>query len=223
MLREPAIAALLLVATPAAAQDVDTQFWLSGSLQADVVSHLPVSLDTTARFGDAADGLYEWARGGFAGYRTDGDVELLGGYQRVTGYRGGQVTRLEQRIRQQVTVPVAKLFGGTLTSRTRIEERFRRGTGGMGLRIREQVRFTLPLRKGGPSFMAWHESFLEANDTRWGSNAGLRRMRNYLGFELPLTRELRAQAGYLNQYDFGVGGKRDAMANVLLLSIGAKF
>lgn len=183
---------------------------------------MPVAIDTALRFGHTAHGLYEWARGGWIGVRTTGGTEFLGGYQRVTGYTDGHVSKLEQRVRQQITTNFGKIAGGTIGARLRVEERFRRGGDGIGVRARTQLRYNYPLDKSRTLIVS-HESFWELNDTSWGSRTGLRRMRNYVAIELPVARQLRAQVGYLNQYDFGLPGKRDAMANILSLNIGARF
>lgn len=198
--------------------------WIGDTLSADIAKGVPASLDTTLRFSDAAHGLYEWARGGTIGVRTHGGTELLTGYQRVTDYSDGHVSKLDQRIREQVNLSFGRIGPGTLAGRLRVEERFRRGGDGIGVRARTQLRYTLPLgNKTAPSLLLTHESFFELNDTSWGQRSGLRRVRHLVGLEVPLAKKLRVQAGYLNQYDFGVSGKRDAMANIFTLVLAERF
>jgi len=211
-------------AAPAAAQSVDSQIWIADTVSADIAKHVAASFDTTMRFSDAAHGLYQWARGGTIGVRTRGGTELLTGYQRVTDYSDGHVSKLEQRIREQVNYGFGRIGPGTLSGRLRVEERFRRGADGVGVRARTQLRYTLPLgNKTAPSLVLIHESFLELNDTRWGQRAGLRRVRDLVGLEVPIAKNVRIQAGYLNQYDFGLPGKRDAMANIFSLALAERF
>jgi len=219
------ISVLLLpfAASPAHALSVDTQLWTGASASVEIAPRASATLDSTQRFGDRANGLYQLTLGTFLGYEIGEGTEVAAGYQRVSDYAGGRVLRVEHRARQQLILPLASLLGGRLAGRLRIEERFRETSGEVGLRARGQIRFTRPLRKGGPALVLTHESFLEVNDTDWGQASGYRRMRNATALELPLSRELRLHAGYLNQYDFGTAGKRDAMANVITFSIGAKF
>jgi hypothetical protein len=214
---------LPLAASLARAQSVDTQLWTGASASAEIAPRVSATLDSTQRFGDAANGLYQLTLGSFVGYQIGEGTEVAAGYQRVSDYAGGHVSRVEHRARQQLTLPLAGILGGSLTGRLRTEERFRETSGDVGLRVRGQVRFARPFRKGGPALVLTHESFVEVNDTDWGQASGYRRMRNAAALELPLSRELRLQGGYMNQYDFGTGGKRDAMANVITFSIGARF
>src|SRR5207244_258541 len=127
--------------------------------------------------------------------------------------------------REQISMSFGKLWLGTLSGRLRVEERFRRGADGVGLRARTQLKYNLPLakKKGATALVLTHESFWEVNDTRWGQQSGLRRMRNLVGLDVPVSKKVRAQVAYLNQYDFGITGKRDAMANILALSLSARF
>lgn len=217
-------ATLIGGAARASAQQVDTQIWIGETASVDVAKHVPVSLDSTLRFGDSAGGLYQWARGGFIGLRARDGTELMVGYQRVTDYADGRVTRVEQRMREQASIGLGKLWGGALSGRLRVEERFRSGYNAMGLRTRIQFRYIHPLGgHGSPALLLSHESFVELNDTGWGQRAGVRRMRNQIGLDVPLARGLRLQPTYLNQYDFALPGKRDLMANVFSLTANAHF
>lgn len=198
--------------------------WVGGTLSVAATPNLSLSLDSVLRFGDSAGGLYEAAFGGVISYSVAKDVQIGGGYQHVIGYTNGRIAREEDRAREQISFPLGGLVGATLTGRARVEERWRSSSAQMGARVRLMVRFTRPLGgKQGPALIGYHESFIELNDTSWGQVAGLRRMRNLVGIEVPLIPKLRGQIAYLNQYDFGANGKRDAMANILMLTIGAKF
>jgi hypothetical protein len=217
--------ATILSAVPSAAQTVDSQLWLGGSATVDIAKQVPLSFDTTLRFGDAAHGLYEWARGGMVGVRTDGGTELTGGYQRVTDYSNGDISRREDRLREQASFGIVKLWNGPITGRLRIEERFRHGGDGVGARARLQVRYIEhPFGSARvPSLLVSSEGFFELNDTSWGQQVGLRRMRNAIGLDIPVVKKLHFQAGYMNQYDFGITGKRDAMANIATIVAVARF
>ncbi len=204
---------LLLLATPAAAQDTRNEIWVAGQASASIAG-ASVSIDSTARFDE--DGLYQWTLGGFAGAQVDG-VDLAIGYQHGTDYARGRISRTEERLRQQASFAIA----GPLTARIRFEQRFRSDGNDTGFRLRGRIQLGLPL--GPVRLLGWHESFVELNDTDWGQDAGYRRMRNFAGFQVPLIPAVKLQAGYLNQYDFGRNGGRDEMANVASFSLNAAF
>lgn len=204
---------LLLLATPAAAQDSRNELWLSGQASASVAG-ASVSIDTTTRFGE--DGLYQWTLGGFAGAELRG-VDLAIGFQHGTDYADGRIVRTEERLRQQASFAIA----GPLSARLRFEQRFRSDGRDTGLRLRGRLQLGVPL--GAVTLVGWHESFVELNDTDWGQDAGYRRMRNFAGLEAPVAPAVKLQAGYLNQYDFARNGGRDQMANVASLGLAARF
>lgn len=217
-----AAAAALAAPCPALAQAHDAQLWIAGSGEVAVGDGAALSIESYARFGDAADGLYETSVGGFLGAAVGEGVTLSGGYQRVIRYADGDVTGIEQRARQQLAFPIAALGGGKLGGRLRVEQRFRAGQD-TGVRARARLQFSWPLGDGAPSLTLSHESFFELNDTDWGQQRGWRRMRNFVGIDLPLVPRVKAQAGYLNQFDRSTGGARDRMAHVLSLSLSAGF
>src|ERR1044072_7651538 len=84
-------------------------------------------------------------------------------------------------------------------------------------RTRQQVTGALggglatPLGEKGVALFANHEAFINLNTTAWGQARGYERMRNAVGVTVPLSKKLKGDVGYLNQYRFGRGGARDQM------------
>jgi hypothetical protein len=81
------------------------------------------------------------------------------------------------------------LAGGTVSARTRIEERFIEGYGDMGVRMRQQVRYVHPLA-GKLSAFGIAEFFFNLNDTDWGAHSGFDRWRIGGGLRHPVAGSL---------------------------------
>lgn len=207
---------MALGAAPACAQNVDTQLWTAQGASIPVNDTFGVSLESTQRFGDAANGQYEFVGGFFLTFQVSQAIQIGAGYNHTTGYRAGPNIG-EDRPRQQV---VLKL--GHFSARWRLEERMRSDGRDLGLRTRLQLRWAQPFtREGKTQWVVHHESFVGLNGTDWGQVAGYNRMRNFIGLHRPLIGPVEIEAGYLNQYDFKRG--TDAMAHVAMLSLSFGF
>lgn len=212
--------ALLLCASPAAAADEDAQLWATLSASGEVARGVDLGLEWIARFSGERDRLYEMEMGFMLGTEVARGLTFSAGYVRVPSYAGGGVTRVEDRLRQQVSADLVAIGRGRLSGRVRLEQRFR-GGGEMGLRLRPQFAFSLPLgRKGRTSLRASHESFVPLNSTTWGQQPGYERMRNFIGLRRTLSGKVSVEGGYLNQ--FGPRG-RDRVDHVLALGLAAGF
>lgn len=213
-------AALACVAAAAPATASDRQAWLTADASASLGSGLSATLNTTARFGDAADGLYEAEFGGGLGYDLGGGWTATIAYARVPGYRGGHVTRTEDRPSEQIGFRLFRLGNASFGGRIRLEQRFRSDGDATGWRLRPQVKLTLPLRPGSiTALVASHESFFQLNHTDWGQARGYSRMRNAIGIRTALLPHVSIEADYLNQHDFGLKDARATSANVGVLGL----
>jgi hypothetical protein len=209
----------LLSAAPASAGDSDAQLWLQTTASLPVAEESELTIEAVTRFGEDDGGLFTVQGGGWLETAIAKGVKLGIGYRHVQSYAGGNATSNEDRARQQISVALGRLGGGRLSGRLRLEQRWRSDGDDMGLRLRPQVKFALPLRaESGAALVLHHESFVELNDTDWGQDAGYRRMRNFIGFELPVAGGISAELGYLNQHDFGRGGP-DATAHAASLAL----
>lgn len=197
-----AAALLALLASPARADvDDDAQAWLTLAASGVVSGRVLGQAEAIARFSDDENGIYEAEFGGFLGLALTDRVSLWAGYVRVPRYARGGKTTVENRGRQQITAELGGLLGGDLSGRVRLEQRFRDG-GGIGWRLRPQLKFSRPLSNDGVALVFSHESFVPLNDTGWGQRRGYERMRNFAGLQVPIADKLAAEVGYLNQYGF---------------------
>jgi hypothetical protein len=151
--------------------------------------------------------------GALLGYKLTDTVELGVGYRRVGFYKGAEAPD-EDRLRQQVVATF-----GPVSTRLRLDERFRRKGDEVGFRVRPLIRYNRALGGKGVAMFVSHESFYLPNATRWGQRRGYERMRNILGLTLPFGRGVSADVGYLNQYRLARGGSRSQMDHALTMQV----
>ena len=199
------LAATLLTASPACAQQEDEQLWLQVNTNVPLSEDVRLTLEQIARFSDRQDGLYQTEFGGLLSYRVTKGMELGFGYRKV-GAHNGNTGENEDRLRQQVVASF-----GRVTTRFRVDERFYATGSGVGVRIRPLVRYNHPLGRKGLALFVSHESFILPNSTSWGQRSGYERMRNLVGLVIPIGRQLSADVGYLNQFRPGRSGTRGQM------------
>ncbi len=198
----------LVLATPAAAQRVDEQLWLQANGTTRLDEDTTVTIESIGRFSDRADGFSHSEFGGIVSQELSKSVAVALGYRHIQDYDHGRRVPNEERLRQTITF---KLAPG-LNTRARFEQTFSSAGPGIALRWRQSLRFTQPIGKRGLAAFASHESFVNLNDTR--QRSGYDRMRNMVGLSVPLSKTLKSEIGYLNQYRFGRGGARDTMDHV---------
>ncbi len=205
----------LFAATPAMAQVEDDQFWEQVNLNVPLTPDVRVTLEQIARWGDRSDGLNQTEYGALLGFKANKTFEFGIGYRRVGLFSNTGPDVHENRLRQQVVVTHGRFSG-----RFRVDERFNPGGSEVGFRVRPLVRYNHPLGSKGFALFASHESFLIPNTTSWGQRAGYERMRNVLGVTIPFfKRKALLDAGYLNQYRLGLGGRRPTMEHTLSLQL----
>ena len=200
-----ALAAIVCSVFHAAAKaqeaDSDFQFWnagvLTGPVNAD--SRLLLWFDGHARFRDDAGDLgVSIIRPGI-GYRLTDRLNLWLGYARVTSHLEGPNVG-EDRIWQQATFPVARFLGGTLSARTRIEQRFRNTGSDTGHRYRQFLRWSHRFDGRDISLVLWDEVFVGLNDTDWGQTDGFDQNRFFIGPAFHIADKVRFEIGYLNNH-----------------------
>ena len=215
-----ACAGLLALPQAAAATVEDEQLWLTGGATVDLGGGFRLSEEMTARFGDAANGLYEIENNLLLGYKISKVATIWAGHTHDPLYNGGNFTRMEHRLRQQITLDnVTKIGTGSVSLRLRTEQRWREGLTGTGWRIRPFVRYSLPVAsKGKTTLQFGHESFINLSTTSFQATSGYDRMRNNVSVKCPLGKKLSGEVGYLNQYQFvrSAQNKMDHIATVAL-------
>jgi hypothetical protein len=217
LVRSAAAAALSVVPGTAWARD-DGQIWTGGAATVNLSDRWRLSAEVIARFSDNRGGLYEIEAPTLLNFRLAKDVTLAGGYVHNPQFADGDLTTVERRAREQITVDnIARVAEGRLSARLRLEQRWRDNADGTGWRVRPYFKYSLPL-KGKTSLVLSNETFLNLNTTTFQRQDGLDRMRNLIAVNTPLAKDVTIEAGYLNQYGFVRGGEdnRDHIASILV-------
>jgi hypothetical protein len=217
------VAAISALATPALARD-DAQLWTGVSGTIKLNDKFKLSQEVTVRFSDNRNGLYEVESNTLLGYGVSKNVTLWAGYTHDPQYSAGDFTVMEHRIREQVTFDnMAKIGGGTLSGRLRLEQRWREGADGTAWRFRPYVKYNLPFRPGHKTALVLsHESFINLNNTSFQKVDGEERMRNLVAVTTPLSKNFNLEVGYLNQYGFVPNGP-DTVDHVASVTLGVSF
>lgn len=190
--------AACLVASPAAAES-DGQLWTAifANGPASEDGRFLLWFDGHARFrNDAGDLGVTILRPG-VGWKVSDDLSLWAGYARVTARRDNAPDFEEHRLWQQATYRIADLFGGRLTGRTRLEQRFADSGGETGHRLRQFVRYDRRFDNSPVSAIAWNETFVGFNETGWGAAGGYDQSRTFVGAGLHPNKRLRFEGGYM--------------------------
>ena len=193
--------------SPALAQD-DFQQWLAASAKVDLSDKLILHDEIVARFSDDRGGLYEIENALLLGYKLSDKVTAWAGYVHDPNYNAGDFTVMERRAREQVTVDnFAKLGTASLSARLRLEQRWRDGIDGTGWRVRPYAKLAVPLGgKSAPVLNLTAEPFINLNNTSFQTVDGLERLRSAVSLSFPVSKQVKIEAGYLNQHRFIRGG-----------------
>jgi hypothetical protein len=209
---------LMALPTPAAASD--SQLWTGGSATIRLSDNWALSQEITARFSDERDGLYEVETNTLLGYRLNKSVAIWAGYTHDPNYNGGRFAVMEHRFREQATIDhFAKLGGGSLSGRLRLEQRWRDGLTGTGWRLRPFLRYSIPIHRGSKTALTiTEEPFIDFNKTTFQKVGGLERLRTFVGITTPVAKGVSTEIGYMNQHGFVSGGK-DTNDNIASISL----
>ena len=196
------LALLALSASPVrAATSEDEQFWLNLTSMGSIKGDLVYFAEIQPRVGDGVSRIDQALFRGALGWKLSPAVTLYQGFAHVVvPVDGGQDVN-EERGFQQLNWTMGKPWGGELSSRTRLEQRWRSDGDDMGWRLREMLRYEKPLRTGSDALNAlvYAEGFVALNDTDWGARGGFDQLRSFVGAELGLPGASTLEVGYLNQ------------------------
>ncbi len=212
--------AALVVSSPAVAATDDFQQWTTVSVNAPLGGGFLGSAEIVGRFTDNADRLGQLESRVQIGRRVSKSVVVWLGYVHLVSYAKAGRDGIEEQAVEQVSWTVGRFLGGTLSSRTRFEQKFQRGVSKTAFRVREQVRLSVPLHEKGPNALIWVEPFVSLNDTS-AVRSGLDQVRSFAGLDVPLFKGANVEAGYLNQYLNRPSGDRSN--HTLSVTLGYRF
>lgn len=197
-------AAASLIALPATARaqtSSDEQVWVNLTAMGSISGKLVYFAEWQPRLGDGVSRLDQMLLRGAVGWKLSPTMTLYQGYAHVVvPIEGGRDVN-EERSFQQLSWTLGKPWGGELSSRTRLEQRWRSDGSDMGWRLREMLRYEKPLKPGSNTVNAlvYSEGFVALNDTDWRVKGGFDQVRTFLGAELGLKGASTMEIGYLNQ------------------------
>jgi hypothetical protein len=197
------LAALCVAASgaPAAAETVqDGQLWINTTLFGSV-GDLAFFAEVQPRFGNGISQLDQLILRPALGWKVSDTLTLYQGYAYVENHAMPGRVAIEDRSFQEINWKIGEIAGVKVSSRTRFEQRWQSAGRDVGFRLRENLRFALPLTgaKDSISAVGWAEAFVALNDTDWGARAGFDRIRAFVGFEVPIGGESTVEVGYINQ------------------------
>lgn len=194
-----------------AATTQDEQIWLNLTAMGPVSGDLLYFAEIQPRIGNGVSRIDQTIVRGAIGWKLSPSLSVYQGYAHVMlPVRDGRDVN-EERSFQQVSWTIGKPWQGELSSRTRLEQRWRSDGGGTGWRLREMLRYEKPLKPGSDAVNAlvYAEGFAALNSTDWGQRAGFEQLRSFAGAEIGLMGKSTAEIGYLNHYvDQGGGDSR---------------
>jgi Protein of unknown function (DUF2490) len=194
-------AAAMLSITPFAAQAAtdDLQQWSGLSVQAKLADKVNGTAEIVGRFTDDIGRLGQMEIRGLIGTPVSKKVTVSVGFVHVITYAKTGRDTLEETPFAQVNWNMGKLLGGSLSSRTRLGDRFQRGASNMALRARSQVKWSKPLKANGPNAVLSIEPFYSFNRTS-SVRPGIDQVRTFAGVNFKLSKHAEMDVGYLNQY-----------------------
>jgi len=184
-----------------AATSEDEQFWLNLTAMGSIKDELVYFVEVQPRVGDGVSHVDQALFRGALGWKFSPSVTLYQGFAHVVVPIEGGTDVNEERSFQQLSWTLGKPWGGELSSRTRLEQRWRSDGDDMGWRLREMIRYEKPLKADSDAVNAliYAEGFAALNDTDWGARSGFDQLRSFIGAELGLPGATTLEVGYLNQ------------------------
>ena len=218
------LSAFLPAGTARADVEAEAQAWLATFVNGPVSdnSRLLVWFDGHARFDDDIGGLGTTILRPALGWKVNDGLSLWAGYARVTGHKDGRDSK-EDRIWQQATYRIGSVFGGTLSGRSRLEQRFLNTGDDTGWRFRQFFRFMRPIGETPYSGVLINETFIHLNDADFGPRAGFDQTRTFIGGARQMGGNLRLELGYLNVYLNRPEGVDDSLIHAVSLNAFVNF
>lgn len=191
--------ALLLVAVPGAAQAGDVQAWQTVQVQGPLGARAIYSADVQTKVDRGVSHLGQVQVRGAVGVRIGARLVVYQGYAHSAVPLATARGRNEERSFQQLSWAIGRVGPGELSARTRVEERWRSDGRDMQLRLRQQLRYRLPIRGSRLAAIGSVEGFGIAHAADWGPGGGVDQVRMSVGVEIPLAGASTVEAGYMAQ------------------------
>ena len=210
----------LMLATPAMAK-TESGIWTTVSTTTTLPDDWSLYGEVVVRSEDRFDGVRQVQLRGLVTHPVVDGVRIGVGYVRTENSPTGRPNTHEDTPFPEVDWEVAQVVGGQLSSRTRMEFRFRSDGFDTSYRLRQQVRYSLPLGHG-PKLRLSEEAFFELADAGRPNTAGYTESRLAAGVQVPVGKHLTVEPGYLAQISRVRRGP-DIARHLINLTIATKF
>lgn len=184
----------------------DERVWFTLAFQsrADAPGHWRWSFENIARSRDGVSTLDNAAIRPLLNYVINKHSTVGGGYAYVVYWPAVGSSFSEHRAFEQY-IFTSKIPTGAFTLRERLEQRVVEHNDGTAWRLRQQFRYSHPLKAGSPvALVGYDELFVHLNGTK-AFKQGVEQNRIFGGISDTINKTLRFEVGYLNQYGPGHG------------------
>lgn len=165
-------------------------------------------VDAQARFFDFGSQGDQFLFRPAIGYKLNDNLNAWLGYARFRTSDAAGVTVDEDRPWQQLDWTAGHWKGGTISLRTRLEQRFVTAGDDTALVLRLYGRYVRPFGdRSQTDFILATESFFDLRHTDWGGASGIGQGRLYIGLGKKLGTGLSLEVGYMNQLFFSDNGE----------------
>ena len=198
---------------------------VTGSLGAisPALKNVKFLLEGIGRFGNDSSRLSKGMLRTGLGYALNDDMSVWLGYAWFTYDEPFASTPFdEHRIWQDFTWSHKYAFA-TVSSRSRLEQRFMDTGSEVGWRFRQRLKVSVPL-VFAPDFslVGSEEYFVNINQTNYGADDGFDQNRVFAGIGYNFNTHVRTEAGYMNNY-FRKVNRPDRMDHCLAVSLFFNF
>ncbi len=227
------VVAVLILSAPVAAENTVDDFQVWGNVTATgnfSDSRFKWWLEGQGRFGNDSSRFAQGIIRPGVGYELNKKTSVWLGYGWFPTSRPFALRTPfnEHRIWQQLLWNNTYSFG-TITSRTRTEQRFFdiQGSSDVGHRFRQMFKISVPMPSISPkvSFVAFEEFFINLTPTHdIGVKSGFNQNRIFAGVAYKFNKVVTGEIGYLNQiFNRPSSPRPDQMQHILAVNVGLNF
>ncbi len=199
------LAAFLFPSLASAAVDDDNAFWGIVSTGDRIRQD---GADTRWRYGFAAQwrsfqrgsGSDQYLLRSSMGYDIRTGMTLWAGFDYFQTDPDGGSTRFERRYWEQFSWAAHRWDWGSLSLRSRLEQRDLENTTEISHRFRQLAQLSIPLQNSSMTAILSAEHMTNLNDTDSGARSGFDQLRSYAGLRVPLGGKTSLEGGYMHQY-----------------------
>lgn len=164
--------------------------------------------DAQARYFDLGTGVNIYLVRPGLGYKLNDNVSAWAGYARLRSRNQSGAVIDEDRYWQQLSWTAGRWNDGTLSMRTRLEQRSVSSGDDTRVVLRFLAKYVRPIGTDGKRYLSMGvEPFFDLNDTDWGGKSGPGQNRTSIGVGWRISDKLSIEAGYMNQLIWVDGGE----------------